>query len=84
MINQKNPKKLNELETLEISINVTKAWIRVIRFCEASLRHGQICFKVKDAQPTDLVPEYTKRRIRFDKEEQVPEGFEIDQFSFNE
>ena len=70
--------------TPQIDINVTKAWIRVIRFCEASLRHGQICFKIKDAQPTDLVTEYTKRRIRFDKEEQVPDNFEIDQLSFNE
>ena len=67
----------------ELEIRVTPAWVRLIRFCQLNIPHGQLCIKLRDAQPTDLVPEHTKRRIRFDKEEEPLTNFESTQFGLD-
>ena len=59
----------DSLQTPELEIRVSKSWIRLIRFTQTSVPHGQVCFKTANGEPTDLVDEHTKRRIRFDKEE---------------
>jgi len=64
-----------KVEPTELEIRISQAWIRVIRFCQTEIPHGQLCIKIANGQPTDLVEEYTKRRIRFDKEETVPAEF---------
>ena len=66
-------KKAEEPEVLEMK--VSRSWIRLIRFCQVNVPHGQVCFKIANAEPADLVPEYTKRKIRFDKEETIPIDF---------
>ena len=55
----------------ELNIRIVPAWVRLIRFCQQDLRHGQICVKIVNSQPTSLVEEFTKRSIRFDKEESI-------------
>ena len=64
-----------EIEPTGLEIRVSQAWVRVIRFCQTEIPHGQLCIKIANGQPTDLVEEHTKRRIRFDKEETVPAEF---------
>lgn len=59
-------------EIPELEIRVSSSWIRFIRFCQVNIPHGQVCIKTANGNPTDLVPEYTKRRVRFDKEESIP------------
>lgn len=61
------------LQTPELEIRVSKSWVRLIRFCQTNVPHGQVCFKTVNGEPTDLVDELTKRRIRFDKEETLAE-----------
>lgn len=68
-------KPSEEIESTGLEIRVSQAWVRVIRFCQTEIPHGQLCIKIANGQPTDLVEEYTKRRIRFDKEETVPAEF---------
>jgi len=64
----------------ELEIRISPAWIRLIRFCQMNIPHGQVCIKISNAEPTDLVPEHTKRRIRFDKEESIPLEMESSPF----
>ena len=72
--------EIKEFVIPELEIRVTPAWIRLIRFTQLNIPHGQLCVKIVNAQPTDLVPEYTKQRIRFDKEESIPADFEATKF----
>ena len=60
----------------DVEIRVHESWIRLIRFCQTSLPNGQICFKINNSQPGKLVWEYTKRDIRFDKEQDIPLNFD--------
>ena len=64
----------------ELEIRISPAWVRLIRYCQVNIPHGQICIKLVNAEPTDLVPEHTKRRVRFDKEESIPADIEPTQF----
>lgn len=68
------PKTKNEEMYLvpELNIRISMSWIRLIRFVQASLPHGQLCIKIVNCEPTDLVKEHTVERIRFDKEESIP------------
>ena len=53
-----------------VEIHVTEAWIRLIRFCQSDLPHGEITIKVVNSEPTTLIG--FKRSIRFDKPETIP------------
>ena len=50
----------------EMEIRVTPSWVRLIRFCQVDVQHGDIKVKIVNAQPTKLL-DYS-REIRFDKE----------------
>jgi len=63
-------------EMPQIEIRVSESWIRLIRFTQLNIPHGQLCIRISNSQPTELIPEHTKRRIRFDKEESIPTEFE--------
>jgi len=56
----------------ELNIRIPISWIRLIRFVQTSLPHGQLCVKISNCEPTDLVKEHTVEKIRFDKEESIP------------
>ena len=62
----------------EINVRVSRQWIRLIHWTQTVLPNGQLCVKVNGGQPSMLVPEYTKKNVRFDKEEDVPINFEVD------
>lgn len=55
----------------EIEVRISKPWLRIIQFCQTQLTDGQVCFKIANSQPTELVDEHTHRRIRFDKDERT-------------
>ena len=57
----------------EIVVQISPDWIRLIKWVQTSLPHGQLCVKIANANPIELVDQYTKRRLRFDKEETLPE-----------
>ena len=59
----------------ELEIRITPSWIRLIRYCQVNLPNGQLCVKINNAEPGNLVSEHTKRAIRFDKEQDVPVDF---------
>lgn len=61
----------------ELNIKIPISWIRLIRFVQTSLPHGQLCVKIVNCEPTDLVKEHTVERIRFDKEESIPNGVDF-------
>lgn len=57
----------------ELDLRVSVAWLRLISWCQRNVPHGQICYKIEKGEPTELVSEYTKRKVRFDKDEVLPE-----------
>lgn len=59
----------------ELEIRVTPAWIRLIRYCQVNLPNGQLCVKINNTEPGNLVTEHTKRSIRFDREQDIPIDF---------
>ena len=67
-------------ELPEIEVRISQSWVRFIQWCKVNVPHGQICIRTVNGEPTDLVPEYTKRKIRFDKEESIPSSIESTQF----
>lgn len=64
----------------ELEIRVTPAWIRLIRFVQLNLHTGQLGVKIANFQPTELDEKYTRRKVRFDKEESIPTEFEPTKF----
>ena len=59
----------------ELEIRVTPAWVRLIRFVQVNIPHGKVGVKIVNCQPTELDEDYTKRKVRFDKEESIPIDF---------
>ena len=59
----------------ELEVRVSPSWVRFIRWCQVNVPYGQVCIKINNAEPGDLVPEHTKKRVRFDKEESIPSEF---------
>jgi len=57
----------------EIEVRVSKAWIRMIRYCQTEAPHCDIEIRIVDAQPTVLLK--VKKRVRFDKESTIPVNF---------
>jgi len=68
--------KIEDLEAPELEIRVSKSWIRLIRWCQVNLPYGQVCVKIKNSEPGDLVEEHTSRSVRFDKEETIPTEYD--------
>lgn len=66
--------KIEEKELPEIEVNVSKSWIRLIRFCQTSFPFGDLTIRIVNAQPTELVEK--KPKIRFDKEASIPISFD--------
>jgi len=62
-------------EVPELEVRVSPSWIRFIRWCQVNVPYGQVCVKINNAEPGDLVPEHTKKRVRFDKEDTIPNDF---------
>jgi len=62
----------------DLNIRISKSWIRLIHWTKTVVPNGQVCIKINGGQPGDLIPEHTKKRVRFDKEEDVPVDFEVD------
>ena len=58
----------------ELEIRISRAWLRHIKWVQENVPQGQVCYKTDQGEPTELVPEHTKRRIRFDKEGGIPES----------
>ena len=58
----------------ELDLTVSVAWLRLISWCQRNIPHGQICYKIERGEPTELVSEHTKRKVRFDKEDILPES----------
>ena len=57
----------------EIEIRVSESWIRLIRFCQVELPHGDLKVRIVNAQPTELLE--AKRKVRFDREQTIPNNF---------
>jgi len=57
----------------ELNITVSVAWLRLITWCARNVPHGQVCYKIERGEPTELVSEHTKRKVRFDKDEVLSE-----------
>ena len=55
----------------EIEIRVSPAWIRLIRYCQVELPHGDLKIRIVNAQPTDLLE--VKPKVRFDREMSIPD-----------
>ena len=72
--NTDKSKDENDPESPQVEVRVSQAWIRMIRWCQVNLPNGELKIRIVNAQPTDLLEH--KRRIRFDKEETIPEIFE--------
>mgnify|MGYP001572494347 CR=1 FL=1 len=51
----------------EIEVRVSESWINFIQWCKINVPHGQVCFKINNGEPGDLVNDYTKVRINFSK-----------------
>ena len=58
----------------ELEIRITPAWIRLIRFCQTEFPNGDIKVRIVNCQPTELLER--KEKIRFDKEQVIPQIFE--------
>ena len=56
-----------------IEVRVSQSWVRLVRFCQTELPHGDLKIRIVNAQPTELLE--AKRKVRFDKEETIPEVF---------
>ena len=67
--------KKTEEQPEVLKMEVSRSWIRFIRWVQENYPHGQVCFKTVNGEPTDFVEEHSKRRVRFDKEETIPLGF---------
>jgi hypothetical protein len=57
-----------EYEIPELQVRIPKSWIRLIVYCQRELADGQLCVKINNSEPGDLVSQYTEKRIRFDRE----------------
>ena len=55
-----------------IRVRVSENWKRFIIFCQNQYPDGQVCVKMANGMPQELVTEYTKRRVRFDRPEPQP------------
>lgn len=60
-----------KIEIPELEIQVSKNWLRLIRYCQVELPHGEIKIRIVNGQPTDLIEE--KRKRRFDREQNFDE-----------
>ena len=63
----------NQNQQQQIEIRVSESWIRLIRFCQVELPHGDLKVRIVNGQPTELLE--AKRKVRFDKEETIPTDF---------
>ena len=73
-----SPNGSKKTELPEIEVKISPNWVRLIRWCQVNLSHGQLCVKIVNFEPTDLVPEYTKKRVRFDKESEPPPDLKLE------
>ena len=77
------PKDSNSDKTYlipELDLRVSVAWLRLISWCQRNVPHGQVCYRMEKGEPTELVPQYTRRKVRFDKDEDftsVPDSDKI-------
>ena len=59
----------DEILVPEIEVRVSSSWINFINWCKVNVPNGQVCVKVNNGEPGELVSEYTKIRVRFDKKD---------------
>jgi hypothetical protein len=62
-------------EIPKLGVSVSANWLRLIFWVQQNMPHGQICYKVERGEPTELVAELTKRKVRFDKDNELPPNF---------
>ena len=55
-------------------IRVPLSWIRFVRFCQLETPFGSVGVRLVAGQPTTLIK--SKREVRFDKEETIPEIYD--------
>jgi len=67
--------EIKEFVIPELEIRVTPAWIRLIRFVQLNIHTGKLGVRIANFQPTELDDDYTKKKVRFDKEESIPIDF---------
>ena len=59
-----------------VEIRVTDNWINLIRFCATEFPYGDLGVRIVKGEPTELLLDKTKRKIRFDKESTIPAKFD--------
>jgi hypothetical protein len=62
-------KKSYDIPALNISISSN--WLRLILWVSRNIPHGQVCYKIERGEPTELVAEFTKKKVRFDKDDEI-------------
>ena len=52
-----------------VRVKISDNWKRFIIFCQNQYPEGQVCVRMSNGMPQELISEYTKRRVRFDRAE---------------
>ena len=56
----------------EINVNVSEAWVNLIRYCQENMSYGDLYVEINNGQPGKKIKEIPS--IRFDKQPLVKEG----------
>lgn len=67
IIKEQIVKKLPDPDIPVEEINVTEAWLRLIRLCQAELPYGWIKVQLANGEPKQMLDH--EKEIRFDKED---------------
>ena len=52
-----------------VEVKISENWVTFISFCRNEIPYGQICFTIANGEPVEIVNQYTKQKIRFDKQQ---------------